>query len=73
MDIVLFNLRHCHLRDGDITNLRVDAIVNPTNETLDDKNTISTRIHTVAGPDLMETCKKELKGRFLTLVLRDIA
>lgn len=49
------------LWDGDITNLQVDAIINPTNESLDDKNTVSSHIHSVAGPELMETCKKELK------------
>ena len=49
-------------RNGDITKLRVDAIVNPTNETLDDKNIISSQIHNVAGPELMEACKTELKG-----------
>lgn len=49
------------LWDGDVAKLRVDAIINPTNETLDDKNVISNRIHNVAGPDLMESCKTELK------------
>lgn len=49
------------LWDGDITNLHVDAIINPTNETLEDKNVISNRIHHVAGPDLKEICRKELK------------
>ncbi|XP_028414953.1 protein GDAP2 homolog [Dendronephthya gigantea] len=49
------------LWDGDITNLGVDAIVNPTNETLDDKNPVSNRIHSVAGPELISVCKKELK------------
>lgn len=49
-------------RGGEITNLRVDAIVNPTNETLDDRNVISGSIHRVAGPELIDVCKKELKG-----------
>ena len=51
-------------RNGDITALRVDAIVNPSNETLDDKNPVSNHIHRAAGPELLTYCKKEIRGIF---------
>lgn len=56
----------CHMcfRNGDITALRVDAIVNPSNETLDDKNPVSNHIHRAAGPELLAYCKKEIRGIF---------
>ena len=38
----------------------VDLIVNPTNESLNDKNPLSERIHKVAGPLLKEECRTNL-------------
>ena len=50
------------IRDGDITLLKVTAIVNPTNESLTDKNAISERIFEVAGPELRDECKQQIRG-----------
>ncbi len=41
-------------RDGDLTTLDVYAVVNPTNELLNDDNDVSRRIVVKAGPDLKE-------------------
>ncbi|XP_014255616.1 protein GDAP2 homolog isoform X1 [Cimex lectularius] len=38
--------------EGDITQLRVDALVHSTNETFDDRSTLSDRIFNKAGPGL---------------------
>lgn len=50
-------------RDGDITELEVDAITNVTNESLDDTNIISERILAKTGDqvkhDLMENIQRE--------------
>jgi len=43
--------------------LRVAAIVNPTNESLMDKNPISERIFEVAGPELKEECKLQIRSK----------
>ena len=47
-------------RTGDITTLTIEAIVNPTNETLSDKNPISNRIFEVAGPELKDECQNQI-------------
>jgi len=49
------------LWEGDATKLMVDLIVNPTNESLTDKNPLSERIHKVAGPLLREECRNNLQ------------
>lgn len=48
------------LWEGDITKLIADLIVNPTNESLNDKNPLSERIHKSAGPLLKEECRTNL-------------
>lgn len=50
------------LWDGDITQLKATAIVNPTNESLMDKNAISERIFEVAGPELREECRQQIRS-----------
>ena len=52
----------CYTRDGDITNLKVTAIVNPTNESLMDKNAVSEKIFEVAGPELREECRQQIRS-----------
>ena len=47
-------------RTGDIAMLQVEAVVNPTNENLTDKNPISLRLYEVAGPELREECKSQV-------------
>jgi hypothetical protein len=49
------------LWEGDISLLNADAIVNTTNETLNDSNSISNRIVSRAGPGLLEELKA-IKG-----------
>eukprot|EP00794_Sanderia_malayensis_P002643 gene2643-3060_t len=48
------------LWEGDITKLIADIIVNPTNESLNDKNPLSERIHKRAGALLKEECRNNL-------------
>ena len=45
--------------------LQVEAVVNPTNESLSDKNPISMRLFEVAGPDLREECKTQVGSECL--------
>ena len=40
--------------------LQVDAVVNPTNESLTDKNPITLRLMEIAGPELKEACKTQV-------------
>ena len=47
-------------RIGDVTKLSLEAIVNPTNESLTDKNPISLRILEVAGPELKDDLKTQI-------------
>ena len=50
----------------------VDLIVNPTNESLTDKNPLSERIHKVAGPLLREECRTTLQSRLLFYIFLGI-
>lgn len=45
---------------GDIAMLQVEAVVNPTNESLSDKNPVSLRLYEVAGPELRDECKTQV-------------
>lgn len=47
---------------GDVALLNCTAIVNTSNESLNDKNPVSDRIHQLAGPELRDELLK-LKGR----------
>ena len=49
-------------REGDVTKLEAQAIVNSTNEALTDRNPISERIHEMAGPELAAECRQQLQG-----------
>lgn len=52
--------RKVALWTGDIAMLQVDAVVNPTNESLTDKNAITLRLMEIAGPELKEACKTQV-------------
>ena len=54
------NMTEIIFREGDITKLNCDLVVNSTNEALNDKNPISERIHRVAGPLLKEEVRNDL-------------
>ncbi|XP_076253829.1 protein GDAP2 homolog isoform X2 [Rhynchophorus ferrugineus] len=49
------------LWEGDISTLQVDAVVNSTNESMNDVNPISESIFRRAGPDLREEIKVEVR------------
>ena len=51
---------HIIHRSGDIASLQIEAVVNPTNESLTDKNPISTRLYELAGPELRDECKAQI-------------
>lgn len=53
--------------------LQVEAVVNPTNESLSDKNPVSLRLYEVAGPELREECKTQVgsKCAFFSSLKRD--
>lgn len=51
-----------HGSTGDVALLNCTGIVNTSNESLNDKNPVSDRIHQLAGPELRDELLK-LKGR----------
>lgn len=48
------------LWSGDLSLLGVEAVVNPTNESITDKNPVSARLFEVAGPELREECRTQV-------------
>lgn len=63
-------LAHLH-RNGDMALLRVEAVVNPSNETLTDKNPISLRLFEAAGPELREECKTQLISKWRKATIKN--
>lgn len=56
-------------RTGDISMLQVDAVVNPTNETMDDKSPMCQRIFNRAGSALKIEIYNEIRGlRYIVTV-----
>ncbi|KAL1122313.1 hypothetical protein AAG570_003718 [Ranatra chinensis] len=47
--------------EGDITQLRVDAVIHPSNETFTDRNPLSDRFFSKAGPSLRSEVQQEIK------------
>lgn len=56
-------------RTGDISILQVDAIVNPTNETMDDNSPMCQRIFSRAGSALKIEIYNEVKGTIIVAQL----
>jgi O-acetyl-ADP-ribose deacetylase (regulator of RNase III) len=50
------------LWEGDLTLLEAQAVVNSTNESLNDKGPLSERIFQMAGPELAQECRDQLQG-----------
>ena len=53
------------VRQGDITTLDTEAIVNSTNENLDDRSPLSERILAKAGSELKKELRSSIKRTFL--------
>lgn len=51
-----------NFREGDISLVQADAITNTTDETLTEKNIISDRIFSRAGPGLKEELVNQVRG-----------
>lgn len=56
-------------RTGDISILQVDAVVNPTNETMDDNSPMCQRIFSRAGSALKIEIFNEIKGLYFDVWL----
>lgn len=59
LDINAFNV---NFRSGDITKLRVDAIVHSTNENFTDRHPLSEELFKAAGPGLLDEIVEEVRG-----------
>ena len=55
-------------RNGDVTQLNAEAIVNSTNEALNDRNLVSDRILMRAGPGLRKELRTVVKSKNLSKV-----
>jgi len=58
-------------RNGDVTRLNAEAIVNSTNEALNDRNLVSDRILLKAGPGLRKELRTVVKSKNLSKVPRN--
>lgn len=67
MRLLSSNFFNFNYRSGDITTLQVDAIVNSTNESMNDSNPVSDRIFQKAGSALKEEINLDIRGLFLFL------
>lgn len=59
---MIFFLIAAH-REGDISLIESDAITNTTDETLTERNSISSRIFQRAGPDLYDEILNDNRGK----------
>lgn len=59
---MLFLFDYVTHREGDISLIESDAITNTTDETLTERNTISSRIFQRAGPDLYDEILNDNRG-----------
>jgi O-acetyl-ADP-ribose deacetylase (regulator of RNase III) len=57
-------LNYSIFRSGDISALQVDAIVNSTNESMNESNPVSDRIFQRAGSELKEEINLDIRGKF---------
>lgn len=56
-------------REGDISLIESDIITNTTDETLTERNTVSSRIFQRAGPDLYDEILNDNRGKLYSKLL----
>lgn len=62
INIILYIYIYSTCREGDVSLIEADAITNSTDETLTEKNIISSRILRRAGPGLREEILNDPRG-----------